>query len=55
MSKEVLLVSSKLYFFGSSLYSFYREIPINRLIIGDVGSTDDSLEILKKLTWCYHY
>jgi len=31
-----------------NLYSFYREIPINRLIIGDGGCTDDSIEIVKK-------
>ena len=36
------------YFFEKNLYCFYREIPINRLIIGDAGITDDSLEILKK-------
>ncbi|MFX1443667.1 MAG: methyltransferase domain-containing protein [Promethearchaeota archaeon] len=34
--------------FERSLISFYREIPINRLIIGDAGITDDSLDILKK-------
>lgn len=31
-----------------NLYSFYREIPINRLLIGDGGCTDDSLKIAKK-------
>jgi len=30
---------------GKNLQSFYREIPINRLIIGDGGCTDDSIEI----------
>lgn len=34
--------------FEKNLYSFYKEIPINRLIIGDGGSTDDSIEILNK-------
>ena len=34
--------------FEKNLKSFYREIPINKLIIGDGGSTDDSLEILSK-------
>jgi len=32
----------------SNLYSFYREIPINRLLIGDGGCTDNSIEIVKK-------
>ena len=32
--------------FKKNLYSYYKEIPINRLIIGDGGITDDSLEIL---------
>lgn len=36
------------YFFEKNLYSYYREIPINRLIIGNAGCTDDSLEILRK-------
>lgn len=31
-----------------NLLSFYREIPINRLLIGDAGSTDDSLQILEE-------
>lgn len=31
-----------------NLISYYREIPINRLLIGDGGCIDDSLEILKK-------
>jgi len=31
-----------------NLYSFYREIPINRLLIGDGGCTDDSIEIALK-------
>jgi len=35
------------FFFEKNLYSFYREIPINRLIIGDAGITDDSIEIVK--------
>lgn len=34
--------------FEKNLYSFYREIPIDRLIIGDAGCTDDSIEIVKK-------
>ncbi|MFW9938376.1 MAG: glycosyltransferase family 2 protein, partial [Candidatus Thorarchaeota archaeon] len=34
--------------FEKNLKSFYREIPINRLIIGDAGSTDDSINILSK-------
>ncbi len=34
--------------FEKNLYSYYREIPVNRLIIGDGGCTDDSLEIVKK-------
>ena len=34
--------------FERNLYSFYREIPINNLIIGDGGCTDDSIEIVKK-------
>ena len=34
--------------FEKNLNSIYREIPVNRLIIGDGGSTDDSLDILKK-------
>ena len=36
------------FLFEKNLHSFYREIPINRLIIGDGGSTDDSIEIVKK-------
>ena len=32
----------------SNLYSLYREIPINRLLIGDGGCIDDSLEIVSK-------
>jgi len=31
-----------------NLYSFYREIPINRLIIGDGGCTDDSIKIARR-------
>ncbi|KKL12685.1 hypothetical protein LCGC14_2533300 [marine sediment metagenome] len=34
--------------FETNLYSWYREIPINRLFIGFGGGTDNSLEILKK-------
>jgi len=34
--------------FKKNLISIYREIPVNRLIIGNGGSTDDSLDILKK-------
>ncbi len=34
--------------FEKNLFSIYREIPVNRLIIGNGGSTDDSLQILKK-------
>ncbi len=34
--------------FEKNLYSFYNEIPINRLIIGNGGSTDDSIEIINK-------
>lgn len=30
----------------ANLYSFYREIPVNRLLIGDGGSTDESLSEL---------
>jgi len=32
----------------TNLYSFYREIPINNLLIGDGGCTDDTLEILNE-------
>lgn len=31
-----------------NLHSFYREIPINRLLIGDGGCTDNSIEIAGK-------
>ena len=31
-----------------NLYSFYREIPISRLLIGNGGCTDDSIEIVRK-------
>lgn len=31
-----------------NLYSFYREIPINRLLIGNGGCTDNSIEIVNK-------
>ncbi len=34
--------------FETNLYSWYREIPINKLFIGFGGGTDNSLEILKK-------
>jgi len=34
--------------FEKNLHSFYREIPINRLIIGNGGCTDNSIEIVKK-------
>ncbi len=34
--------------FKINLTSIFREIPVNRLIIGNGGSTDDSLEILKE-------
>lgn len=36
------------HYFNKSLINFYKRIPINRLLIGDGGTTDDSLEILKK-------
>jgi len=36
------------HYFEKSLLNFYKRIPINRLLIGDGGCTDDSLEILKK-------
>ncbi len=32
----------------ANLKSFYREIPINRLLIGDGGCVDDSVKIAKK-------
>ena len=32
----------------TNLKSFYREIPINRLLIGDGGCIDDSIKIVKK-------
>lgn len=31
-----------------NLYSFFKEIPINRLLIGDGGCTDGSVKIVKK-------
>lgn len=34
--------------FETNLYSWYRQIPINKLIIGYGGGTDNSLEIVKK-------
>lgn len=36
------------YLWERNLYNYYEHIPINKLIIGDGGCTDDSLEILKK-------
>ncbi len=33
----------------ANLLSFYREIPVNRLLIGDAGCLDDSIEIAKRL------
>jgi hypothetical protein len=35
-------------FFRRNLLSIYRELPVNRLLIGDGGSADNSLEILKE-------
>ncbi len=35
-------------FLEKCLYSVYREIPVNKLIICDGGSKDETLEILKK-------
>lgn len=32
----------------SNLLSIYREIPVNRLLIGDGGCTDDSLEVVRE-------
>jgi len=32
----------------TNLLSFYREIPVNRLLIGDAGCLDDSIEIAKR-------
>lgn len=32
----------------SNLTSFYREIPINNLLIGDAGSLDDSIDIVRQ-------
>lgn len=34
--------------FEKNLYSWYKQIPINRLLIGYGGGTDNSLEIVKK-------
>ena len=31
----------------SNLFSFYREIPINRLLIGDGGCVDNTIEVVK--------
>lgn len=33
--------------FKANLFSFYREIPINKLLIGDGGCIDDSIDIVK--------
>lgn len=41
------LINSNL-LFERNLLSFYEEIPINRLIIGNGGCTDGSIEIAKK-------
>lgn len=35
-------------FWNSNLLSYYREIPVRRLLIGDAGSIDGSVEIAKK-------
>lgn len=35
-------------FFERNLFNFYERIPINRLLIGDGGCTDDTIEIAKK-------
>lgn len=35
-------------FWEANLKSFYREIPISRLLIGDGGCIDDSIEIAKR-------
>ena len=34
--------------FHRNLFNFYKTIPINNLIIGDGGCTDDSIEIANK-------
>src|SRR5438105_1600082 len=34
--------------FERNLYNFYERIPINRLLIGDGGCTDDTIAIAKK-------
>jgi len=31
-----------------NLYSFYREIPMRRLLIGDGGCTDDSIDVVRQ-------
>ena len=36
-------------FLEKSLYTVFREIPVNRLIVCDGGSKDKTLEILKTL------
>jgi len=35
-------------FWGKNIYSFYREIPINRLLIGDNGCINEAIETVKK-------
>jgi len=35
-------------FFERNLLSFYREIPINRLLIGNAGAIEESTDILRK-------
>lgn len=37
----------------ANLYSIYREIPVNRLLIGDGGCIDDTIEIAKKFPRVY--
>lgn len=41
------LINSNL-LFERNLLSFYKEIPINRLIIGDGGCSDNSIDIVKR-------
>jgi hypothetical protein len=36
-----------------NLHCFYNEIPINRLLIGDAGSNDNSIDIVKKFPRVY--
>lgn len=33
-------------FWKQNLFSYYREIPINRLLVGDAGAIDGSIEVL---------